>query len=156
MSPMLWAGLIPVCVFAAWFMIKRPLREVLEDLGVDGARDQFRLQREGLEARFLSSLGRTDPVEKLRWDEGHWHDEVVWARDRRTRSLLALVCVIFHKEPFDDYADADAEPRHSTALFEFRNGKWHADGKRLDEVRPDEALIHNERLEPIFLPHRRV
>ena len=37
-------------------------------------------------------------------------------------------------------------PRHATALFEFRKGRWHVEGKRLDEVRPDEAIGRNQRL----------
>lgn len=154
MAPMLWAALIPLCVLAAWLVVRRPLRDAIEDLGVDRARDQFRLRREGLEARFLLVLGRSDPLEKLRWDEAHWRDEVVWARDRRTRYLLALVGVTFPDESFGPYPDLPA--RRSTALFEYRKGHWHAEGKRLDEINPDEAFLRNQRFEPVLLPHRRV
>lgn len=153
MSPMYWTALIPVCMLGAWLVVRRPIRDAIEDLGVDRARDQFRLHREGLEARFLSALGRVDPIEKIRWDEAHWRDEVVWARDRRSRCLLALVGVTFDVEPFGDYPEPPA--RHSTALFEYRKGRWHAEGKRLDEIRPDEAFIRNQRFEPVVLPYRR-
>ena len=153
MSPMLWAALIPASILAAWLVVRRPLRDAIQDLSIDHARDQFRLHREGLEARFLSALGRVDPIEKLRWDEASWRNEVVWARDRRTRRLLALVGVTFEVEPFG----IDAEPplRHSTALFEFRKGRWHAEGKRLDEIRPDEAFIRNHLFEPVDLHERK-
>ena len=153
MSSILWAVLVPVCVLASWLIVRRPVRVALEDLSVDRGRDQFRLQREGLEARFLSALARVDPAEKLRWDDAHWRDEVVWARDRRSRHLLALVGVTFDSEPFGDYPEPP--PRHATALFEFRKGRWHADGKRLDEIRPDEAFIGNHRFEPLELQPRR-
>jgi hypothetical protein len=153
MSPMLWAALIPVSALAAWLVVRRPLREAIEDLSIDQARDQFRLHREGLEARFLSALARVDPIEKLRWDEATWHNEVVWARDRRTRRLLALVGVTFEVEPFG--IDAEHPLRHSTALFEYRKGKWIAEGKRLDEIRPDEAFIRNHLFEPVDLHERK-
>ena len=153
MSPMYWAALVPLCLAGAWMVVRRPLRDALEDLGVDRARDQFRLQREGLEARFLAVLGRIEPEEKLRWDEAHWRDEIVWARDRRSRRLLALVGVTFDVEPFGTYPEPP--PRHATALFEYRKGRWHAEAKRLDEIRPDEAFIRNQRFEPVVLPHRR-
>jgi hypothetical protein len=153
MSPILWAALVPVCLLAAWLVIRRPLHDALQDLNVDRARDQFRLHREGLEARFLSALGRIDPLEKLRWDDAHWRDEVVWARDRRSRLLLALVGVTFDPEPYGDYPEPP--PRHATALFEYRKGRWHAEGKRLDEIRPDEAFIRNQRFEPLGLQPKR-
>lgn len=117
------------------------------------ARGLFRLQREGLEARFLTRLGQVDPLERLRWDDAHWHDEVVWARDRQTRRLLALVGVHFDAEP-DPSFPIDI-PHHATALFEFRSGRWHAEGKRLDEIRPDEAFLQHHRFEPVVLPQRR-
>src|SRR5437868_1813561 len=135
MSPIVWAALVPFCVVAAWVIARRPLRDAFEDMNLDRAREQFRFQREGLEARFLTALERIDPVEKLRWDEARWRDEVVWARDRRTRRILALVGVTFENEPFGN-AYTDPPARHSTALFEYRKGKWLAEGKRLDEIRP--------------------
>lgn len=147
MSPILWAALIPTGIGCGWLLIRRPLRDALEDLNLDRAREQFRIQREGLEARFVATVNRTEPVEGLRWDEAEWRDEVVWARDRRTRRILALVGVAFEPEVFGGYSDPPA--RHATALFEYRKGKWVADGRRLDEIRPHEAFIGNQRLEPI-------
>ena len=44
-----------------------------------------------------------------------------------------------------------AVPRHATALFEFRKGRWHVEGKRLDEVRPDEAVGRNQRFEAVAI-----
>ncbi len=150
----LCVALIPLGSLAAWLVVRRPMRDAIHSLSIDHARDQFRLHREGLEARFLTALARVDPIEKLRWDEATWPSEVVWARDRRTRRLLALVGVTFEVEPFG--IDAEPPVRHSTALFEFRKGKWHAEGKRLDEIRPDEAFIRNHLFEPVPLHERKV
>jgi hypothetical protein len=129
--------------------LRRPLRQIVEDVHVDHARALFHQRREWLEARFISALGRVEPAEQERWDAAHWHDEVLWARDRQTRNLLALVCVHFDAGPFDDWNGR----RHATALFEFRNGEWSADGKNLDETRPDEVVGRNQPFEAIDVTH---
>jgi hypothetical protein len=120
---------------------------------VDRARELFRPQREWLEARFLSALGKSDPLERLRWEDAHWHDEILWARDRKTRVLLALIGVHFDGPEFDPLGESPS--RHATALFEFRRGRWVAEGKRLDEVRPDEAVLRGQRFEPVVTQPRR-
>ena len=71
--------------------------------------------------------------------------DINWARDRQTRSLLALVCVHFEPGPYELFQAR----RLATALFEFRKGQWCADGKSLDEMRPDEAVGRNPRLEAV-------
>ena len=45
----------------------------------------------------------------------------------------------------------------ATALFEFRKGHWHVEGKRLDEMRPDEAVGRDQRYEAVAVssPHPR-
>jgi hypothetical protein len=149
-----WAGLVPLCVLAAWLVVRRPVRSIVEDRDFSKARDLFRLQREGLEARFLASLGRLDPIERLRGEDAHWHDDVVWARDRQSRRLLALVGVHFDADPITSFPDEP--PRQATALFEFRKGRWNADGRHIDEIRPDEAFLRHREFEPIVPPpHQR-
>jgi hypothetical protein len=147
------AGLTGGCVVAFWLILRRPLRHVVEGRGVDAARQQFRFQREWLEVGFLTALGRIDPVERLRWEDAHWHDEVVWARDRQSRRLVALVGVHFENEAVPSFPVFP--PRHATALFEHRKGRWHAEGKRLDEIRPDEAFLRHQWFEPVVTPQRR-
>ena len=154
MGLIIWVGVIPTCLIASWLILRRPLRNLAEEMHVDHARDLFRQQREWLEARFLRALTQVDPTEAARWDEAHWHDEVLWARDRHTRRLLALICVHFDVHPFDDLTEP--RPRHATALFEFHKGCWRAEGKRLDEVQPDEAVRRNQRFEPVITHPRRV
>jgi hypothetical protein len=144
MSWLIWAGILPVCLVAAVLLLQRPLRLFFEDLHVDQARESFHHGREWLEARFVTALGRIDPVEGSRWEEARWHDEVLWARDRQTRHFLALVCVHFEGSPFDH-----APARLATAVFEYRKGRWNAEGKRLDEIRPDEAVGRNRKYEPV-------
>lgn len=135
---------------AAWLLGRGPIRGLLERLRFDQARVQFRQQREWLEARFLGALARVDPPEAARWDDAHWHDDIRWARDRRTRRLLALIGVEFDPAPFDD-----APASHATALFEYRKGRWLADGQHVDSLRPDEALLRHRRYEPVTPPDPR-
>ncbi len=143
-------GVLPACVLATWLIFHRPLRLFLEELNANGARDLFRIRREWLEARFLSELAKKEPLLALLWEDGHWQDEVHWARDRRSRCLLALVAITFESgEPYLD------PPRYSTAIFEFRKGRWQAEGKRIDETRPADALMRHQRFEPVLPPRGR-
>ena len=151
MQYLIWAGLLPACIVAALMIARRPARLVWEELHVDRARLQFRRRREWLEARFVGALLRADEAEGRRWEDARWHDEIVWARDRQTRRLLALVGVHFEPNPFDPVQF----PRHATALFEYRKGGWLAEGKRLDEIRPDEAFLRLRRFERVVTPQSR-
>jgi hypothetical protein len=144
MSWLIWAGILPVCLIATVLLLQHPLRLLFEDLHVDQARESFHHHREWLEARFVTALGRIDPPEGSRWDDARWHDEVLWARDRQTRHFLALVCVHFEAGAFDH-----APARLATAVFEYRKGRWVAEGKRLDEIRPDEAVGSDRKYEPV-------
>jgi hypothetical protein len=56
--------------------------------------------------------------------------------------LLALVCVHFDAGPYE-------QGRLATAVFEYRKGRWCADGKRLDETRPDQVVGRNRPFEPV-------
>jgi hypothetical protein len=145
MDFLIWAVILLVLVLMALIGLRRPVRQIVEDVHVDHARDLFHQQREWLEARFISALARDDPAEGRRWESAHWHDEVLWARDRQTRHLLALVCVHFEHGSFELLP----APTHATALFEFRKNHWHAEGKRLDEIRPDEAVGRNQPYEAV-------
>ncbi len=145
MGWLIWAGILSLSLIIAFFLLQRPIRLFLEDLHVDQARESFHQQRERLEARFVTALDRADPLEGARWDDAKWHDDILWARDRQTRCLLALVCVHFEAGPFD-HGD---HGRLATAVFEFRKGRWCADGKRLDEIRPDQAVGRNRPYEPV-------
>ncbi len=144
MGMLIGSGIVAACLVAAWLIIRRPLRQVFEEVHFEQARVLFRREREWLEARFVTATSRLDPADGQRWDSAFWHDEIVWARDRDTRRLLALVCVHFDA-PFDALHD----PGCATALFEFHGGRWHADGRRLDLTRPEQAVGHDQPFEAI-------
>jgi len=145
---------VPVCLAIGWVFLRRPFRQFSEEIHVDQAREHFRMQREWLEAHFLGALAKVDPLERIRWEDAHWHDEVLWARDRKSRVLLALIGVHFDSQAYDKFGDP--QPRHATAMFEYRKGRWYAEAKRLDEIRPDEAVLRGQRFEPVVTHQRRV
>jgi hypothetical protein len=146
--------ILPSCLVATWLIVRKPLRQVVEDLGVDQARLAFHRRREWLEAGFLTSLAKVDPIERLRWEGAQWHNEVHWGRDSKTRRLLALVEIHFEPEGFE--VSTHPLANHATALFEYRKGRWFADGKRIDATRPDEAFLRLGRYLPVAPPQRRV
>src|SRR5947209_15496670 len=117
MAGLVWCVVALAALAAAWMIIRGPVRHLQEDLHAERARELFRQRREWLEADFLGALGKIDPTVRLRWEDAHWHDEILWARDRQTRRLLALIGVHFGPGLFDSLPDPDA--RQSTALFEF-------------------------------------
>ena len=151
-----WTGVLAICAMATGLILRGPVRHLTEDVHAERARELFRKRREWLEADFLDALGKTSPTERLRWEDAHWHDEILWARDRQTRRLLALIGVHFDVGLLDDFPLSDPITRHATALFEFRNGVWQAEGKRLDELCPDEVVRRNQRFEAVVMHPRRV
>ena len=132
-----------------WLILRRPLRQFVEDVHVDHARELFRQQREWLEARFSRPWARPTPSRAC--------------AGRRptgtTRSSGPATARPAASSPWSASTSSPARsttaarcPRHATALFEFRKGRWHAEGKRLDEIRPDEAVGRNQRFEPVVTP----
>jgi hypothetical protein len=145
MGLLIAAGILLFCFIATWLVLRRPVRQIVEDVRVERARALFHRNREHLEARFISTLEKDDPDEGERWQAAHWDDEVLWARDRHTHHLLALTGVEFEPAPFE----LSFGHSHATAIFEFSNGQWCAGGKRVDEMRPEEAIGLFRRFETV-------
>ena len=133
MGWIIWGVVLPSCLVAAWLIVRNPLRQVLEEMRVDQARLRFRQQREWLEAD-SSGPGKADPIERLRWEDAHWHERSSGPATARPAACSPWSRSTSTPIPFDDDAP------HATALFEYRKGRWFADGKRLDATRPDEAF----------------
>lgn len=153
MGWLIWSLLLPACLIAAWLLVRRWVRLLTGAARIERAHGEFRLRREWLEARFIDVLAYSDPQERPRWEEARWQDDVVWARDRQTGRLLALIAVDFDPDPLCDLPDHP--PRHATVVFEYCRGRWLAEGRHLDEVRPQEALLHHRQFEPVEVPATR-
>ena len=149
MRLLIWGAVLPAFMVVAWMFLRRPFRLSFERMHVDHARELFHQQREWLEARFLKALATDRPRRGAplgrrplarRGPLGtRPADAPPAGPDRRPFRFRPL------------RRCARARPRHATALFEFRKGRWMAEGKRLDELRPDEAVLRHRRFEPVVL-----
>ena len=146
---LIWCGAVAGCRLAAWLVARAPSGSSSRRSASTRPATCSASSASGWRPA-SSAPSPKDPLEAARWEDAHWHDEVLWARDRQTRRLLALIGVHFDPRPIDDSA-----PRHATALFEYRKGRWLAEGKRLDEIRPDEAVLRHHRFEAVTPPERR-
>ena len=113
---------------------------------VETARRQFHQQREHLEARFFTAAAASGKPRGLRWKGCDWGEQVEFARDRRTRQLVALagVTVSFEAVPGGDMEGLPAvgNLRCASAVFAYAGGRWIATGRAVFNLNPDEALTH--------------
>ena len=122
----------PACV-AAWLDRPEAAPQVVEELHVDQARLLFRQRiASGWRPGSSTQLGRLDPIERLRWEDAR----------------LAGRGPLGPRQPDPPFPGPGRGPvrarpvrrpvlghGHATALFEYRKGRWFADGKRLDATR---------------------
>lgn len=104
----------------------------------------FVQQREHLEAQFLAAAIASGKPRGLRWQDCEWESEIVFARERRSGCLTALVAVTISFEAFDD-ADADipsgvGDPRTASAVFVYDGSRWQTEGRAVFNFYPSEVL----------------
>ena len=108
------------------------------------ARAQFARQREHLEANFFQAASHSGKPRGLRWKECDWDGPVVFARDRATGQLAALAGVTIRFEAVEG-GDMEGLPavgnlRNASAVFVHDGGRWHATGRTVFNLSPDEVL----------------
>src|SRR5581483_7368881 len=146
---MVWLGIllaVLVLGLVALFLGWRPLRSLGKEIQVERARELFVLQRERLEARFVTAAGATGKPRGLRWKDCSFEKEIALARDRHTGQLVALVPVTIQFEAVEG-SDMEGLPavgnlRNASAVFFFAQGRWQTQGKVVFNLNPDEALRH--------------
>ncbi len=141
-----WLLLLPVPVVAALLLAWRPLRSFGRDVHSERARESFKLQRERLEANFLHAAQATGKPRGLRWAGIDWDDKVVFARERKTGQIAALIGATIRFEAVEG-SDMEGLPavgnlRNASAVFFFHRGHWHTVGKAIFNMNPDEAVEH--------------
>src|SRR5262245_10424536 len=135
-------GLAGLILMAAWLLLRRQGRAA----GVRLAREQFRRQRERLEADFFRAAATSGKPRGLRWKACDWGPAVEFARERQTGRLAALVGVTIQFEAVEG-GDMEGLPavenlRHASAVFFYDQGRWHTTGKTVFNLGPEEALAH--------------
>jgi hypothetical protein len=144
-----WPWLIPLVLgvgLVAVVLCWRPLRKFGQQVQLERARELFKLQRERLEARFLSAASATGKPRGLRWKDCQWDDQVEFVRARQTREIVALLGVTIEFEAIEG-SDMEGLPavgnlRNASAVFFFQRGQWLTAGKAVFNMNPDEAIEH--------------
>ena len=136
---------VPFAGALAW-LGWRPLKRLGREIKLERARELFLLQRERLEAKFVSAAAATGKPRGLRWKGCEFGDDVAFARERRTGHLAALVSVTIR---FEAIAGSDMEGlpavnnlRNASAVFFLQRGHWETVGKAVFNMNPNEAIEH--------------
>ncbi|GIW82249.1 MAG: hypothetical protein KatS3mg105_4056 [Gemmatales bacterium] len=141
-----WLYLLPIPLLAILFLAWRPLRLFGREVQFERARELFRLQREQLEKNFLQAASTSGRPRGLIWKNCEWDRQVVFARERQSGNLAALIAVTiqFEAVPGSDMEDVPAvgNLRNASAVFFFHRGRWHTVGKAIFNMNPDEAIDH--------------
>src|SRR5690242_13815196 len=98
----LWGGLVfAVLASIALALSWRSLRRFGSAIQMERARELFKLQRERLEAKFLSAAMLTGKPRGLRWKDAQWESAVEFVRERKTSWPVALVSVAIQFEAIE-------------------------------------------------------
>lgn len=137
--------LVPA-LFVVAFVAAAALHRFGGQVVIERARELFKLQRERLEAQFLTAAGASGKPRGLRWKDCQWDDPVVFVRDRATSQIHALVgvTIAFEAIPGSDMEGLPAvgNLRNASAVFEYLRGHWRTQGKAVFNMNPDEAVNH--------------
>ena len=112
------------------------------------ARLQFADGRAELEEMFLKAAAATGKPRGLAWEKCQLGDDHVFAVDRVTGELFAMVgaTISFTAIAGGDMEDVEAVSnlRYATAVFVYRRGSWHSNGQAVFNLEPAQAVQHYE------------
>ena len=99
----------------------RPLRAARRAELLARSQRDFHRQREQLEAKFIDRAAATGKPRGLRWADVEFDDDVIYARDRRSGRLKALVAIEVSFEAIEgggmEEVEAVSNVRAATAEF---------------------------------------
>jgi hypothetical protein len=141
----LWLLLPPLVVLAGAVLLSL-LWKRRPRLSVPEVQRSFLQQREHLEATFFAAAAASGKPRGLRWANCEWESEVVFARERQTGRLAALVAVTIAFEAVEggdmEGVEAVGNLRNASAVFFFDAGRWRTTGKAIFNLNPGEAVEH--------------
>jgi len=147
LGPWFWIALAAIAVLAAAILFAwRPLRSLGRGIQVERARELFVLQRERLEAKFVTAASRSGKPRGLRWKDCSFENEIELAREKNTGQLVALIPVTIQFEAIEG-SDMEGLPavgnlRNASAVFFFQRGHWLTIGKAVFNLNPGEVIQH--------------
>ncbi len=122
----------------------KPLLRWLQRKEARQAFEQFRVQREQLEAKFFDLASRLGKPRELRWLDCDWQSGVTFGRDVQTGMLTAFVAVNIRFEAVEggdmEFVEAVGLLRDAAAVFHYQNGRWGTGGRALFNMNPADAL----------------
>ena len=144
MDTVLIIGGIIVVVIVALLLFGKPMLHWLQRKQARQAYEQFRVQREQLEAKFFDIASRLGKPRDLRWLDCDWESGVTFGRDVQTGMLTAFVAVNISFEAVEggdmEYVEAVGLLRDAAAVFHYQDGNWGTGGRALFNMNPADAL----------------
>ena len=118
---------------------------------------QFEDLRDALQDEFLAAAAASGKPRGLSWRQCDLQEDELFALDRVTGELYALVgaTVSFEAVAGGDMEDVEAvgNLRFATAVFVHRRGEWTTDGRVVFNLEPAQALErYRESLSPLASP----
>ncbi|NBW97726.1 MAG: hypothetical protein EBR28_13620 [Planctomycetia bacterium] len=111
----------------------RPIRAARLAERLARSQRDFHRQREQLEAKFIERASMSGKPRGLRWTDVTFDDDVVYARDRKSRGLKALVAIEVSFEAVEgggmEEVEAVSNVRAATAEFLYDGTRWQTDGR---------------------------
>jgi len=148
MTDIIWviAAVVALLAVALVAIAWRPVRAALNQSRLIRSRKEFHRQRERLEAKFFQLAAASGKPRGLEWVNCDFDDDVVYARDRRSGELCALVAVTISFEAQEgggmEEVEAVGNLRAATAVFRARREIWGTDGRAIFNLNPTEAIRH--------------
>jgi hypothetical protein len=144
MSHVWWLSIVVVVLVALVVFLRRPRRKVSRTVPLLGAKQRFRMQREGLEAKFIQLAASRARRGAPRWADCSFDDDVAYVRNRATGELSAFVAMTIATEEQEASPSAAAEAvgnlQAGTAVFRFDRDHWVTDGRAILNLSPVEAV----------------
>jgi hypothetical protein len=135
---------IAVAAGLAVVLALRPIRAARQAERLAREQRDFHRQREQLEAKFIECASTTGKPRGLRWTDVLFDDDVVYARDRRTRGLKALVAIEVSFEAIEgggmEEVEAVSNVRAATAEFLHDGGRWKTAGRVYFNLAPSATV----------------
>jgi len=136
--------LIAALAGVATMLALKPLRAARLSERVARAQRDFHRQREPLEAKFIDKAAAGGKPRGLRWVDVEFDDDVVYARDRRTRRLKAMVAVEVRFEAIEgggmEEVEAVSRVRAATAEFLHDGTRWMTEGRIYFNLAPSATV----------------
>ena len=125
-------------------MALRPLRAARTAEQLARAQRDFHRQRELLEAKFIERAAASGKPRGLRWTDVDFDDDVIYARDRRSRRLKALVAIEVSFEAIEgggmEEVEAVSNVRAATAEFLYDGTRWGTEGRVYFNLAPSATV----------------